>query len=114
MGLATDGIVGPLTRFALVKSLQKELNESRNANLVVDGIFGPRTRAAIPNLGRGARNNLVWLLQAALYIRGKRTVIPDGDFGPLTDAAVRAFQSANGLTVDGIAGPNTFQRLFTF
>lgn len=35
----------------------------------------------------------------------------DGDFGKGTDAAVRAFQKAKGLTVDGEAGKKTFSKL---
>lgn len=39
-------------------------------------------------------------------------VDPIGKFGPKTDAAVKAWQSANGLTPDGIVGPNTWAKLF--
>lgn len=35
----------------------------------------------------------------------------DGKFGSRTDTAVRAFQKASGLKVDGICGPKTWEAL---
>jgi hypothetical protein len=35
----------------------------------------------------------------------------DGDFGPKTELAVKAFQRANGLEVDGVVGPKTMAKL---
>lgn len=37
----------------------------------------------------------------------------DGDFGTGTENAVKAFQSANGLTADGVAGSKTLNRLYS-
>lgn len=37
----------------------------------------------------------------------------DSKFGGNTENAVRDYQSKNGLTVDGIAGKNTFEKLFS-
>jgi len=110
-GLTVDGIAGPLTRRALVTGLQRELNSTFNAGLTVDGVFGASTRAVVPLVRMGSRGNIVWLIQAALLIRGFRTE-PDGIFGPNTDNMVRQFQRSSGLSVDGIVGPNTFERLF--
>ncbi|NJR73039.1 MAG: peptidoglycan-binding protein [Scytonema sp. CRU_2_7] len=35
----------------------------------------------------------------------------DGDFGSNTDTAVRNFQKFYGLSIDGIAGPKTWEKL---
>jgi peptidoglycan hydrolase-like protein with peptidoglycan-binding domain len=35
----------------------------------------------------------------------------DGAFGPGTERALKAWQTANGLTADGIAGPMTLEKL---
>ncbi|MCM1404649.1 MAG: N-acetylmuramoyl-L-alanine amidase [Prevotella sp.] len=109
-GLAVDGIWGPQSKRALIRALQIELNMTYGAGLTVDGIFGPRTKAAIRSVAQGSRGNIVWILQAGLFVKGFETT-PDGIFGANTAAQVRAFQGANGLTVDGVAGPNTFEAL---
>jgi hypothetical protein len=110
-GLIADGVAGPKTRTAMVKALQTELNRTYNAGLLADGVFGAMTRAAVRSQRNGSRGNLVWLLQAALYLKGYPVAI-DGIFGPNTDLVVRRFQQDNGLNPDGIAGPFTFERLF--
>lgn len=44
---------------------------------------------------------------------GNRDIVElDGRYGPKTAAAVRRFQSAYGLKADGIAGPQTFAKLY--
>jgi hypothetical protein len=61
----------------------------------------------------GDNNDLVRLLQGRLnrdYPLYSNLVV-DGDYGPRTTAVVREFQRRAGLTVDGIAGPQTLGRL---
>jgi putative chitinase len=43
----------------------------------------------------------------------KLGVDPIGKFGPKTEAAVKAWQSSNGLTADGIVGSGTWGKLFS-
>lgn len=59
------------------------------------------------NLRVGSSGQNVLTLQQKLREAGFSPGPLDGDFGPLTDRAVRAFQRARGLDVDGIAGPAT-------
>ena len=55
----------------------------------------------------------VVLLQQQLLAKGYRSVgVPDGKFGAATQNALTAFQRQNGLTVDGIAGQQTWNKLF--
>ncbi len=60
---------------------------------------------------QGSKGAAVKELQTLLKQAGFYTQALDGSFGPVTDAAVRKFQKANGLTVDGVAGPKTWAAL---
>lgn len=61
-------------------------------------------------LRQGSRGASVRELQTQLQAAGA-PIAADGVFGPKTQAAVRDFQSRQGLQVDGIAGPQTLSRL---
>jgi N-acetylmuramoyl-L-alanine amidase len=111
--LAIDGIAGSATRKALIRALQMQLNANgASPQLAVDGIWGPRTKSAVPLTRQGDSGNLVFLVQSALLAKGYN-LAPDGKFGPATRNAVLDFQRKNGLSADGIVGPNTFERLFS-
>lgn len=111
LGVEVDGICGAQTKAALVKELQAVLNDQYGANLAVDGVFGNQTASAVRNLKKGSQGNYVKVLQGFLICKGYNTGGLDGDFGNQTDAAVCAFQSDNGLYVDGVAGKATFAAL---
>ena len=59
------------------------------------------------NLSKGCKGPDVTELQQRLKSLGYYSGSIDGDFGPVTDAAVRAYQAAVGIYVDGIVGPIT-------
>jgi murein DD-endopeptidase MepM/ murein hydrolase activator NlpD len=111
---AVDGVKGPFTKRGVLR-LQ------RRRHLLVDGVAGPQTRHALGRMGRprlgtrmvhqGQRGWDVAQLQFLLQRRGFPPGGVDGVFGAVTRAAVVNFQSANGLGVDGIAGPTTIRAL---
>ncbi|MGN7397555.1 peptidoglycan-binding protein [Peribacillus frigoritolerans] len=107
-GLIVDGYNGPKTKSALVMALQTELNKQFNKGLVVDGKWGAKTKAAIVTVQKGAKGNLTWILQAALYLEGYNPGSLDFIFGKGTELALSKFQKANKITADKIAGKATF------
>jgi peptidoglycan hydrolase-like protein with peptidoglycan-binding domain len=62
-------------------------------------------------LRRGDRNNYVKTLQSWLHKAGFNPGAIDGVYGANTERAVKEFQKKVGITVDGIAGKQTYQAL---
>ncbi|MFB1100926.1 N-acetylmuramoyl-L-alanine amidase [Terribacillus sp. JSM ZJ617] len=115
-----DGDYGDETVSA-VKQLQKA------AGITVDGIYGPASAkaldsykkpaakkssgsAVVPYPGKlirtGSRGKDVERIQRAVG------VAPDGIFGTNTRNAVIAYQKRHGLSVDGIVGKDTWNKMF--
>ena len=110
--LVVDGNFGGNTQRAVTEF-------QRNNNLTQDGIVGRNTWNKLLNLNpsaevlrRGARSSAVQYLQRLLLSYLYPITNLDGIFGPETERAVRAFQSENNLSVDGVVGRNTWLALF--
>jgi soluble lytic murein transglycosylase-like protein len=111
-----DGVVGPKTAGAV-------RNFQRRAGIHADGLAGPQTRARLGRLGRplfGARalnrGRIGWDVSVLQFLLARRGFAPphlNGNFGRGTERAVRRFQRAFGLAVDGMAGPATQRALLT-
>lgn len=65
----------------------------------------------LPVIKQGAKGVFVNLLQRGLAAAGYRPGVADGIFGVNTSTAVRAFQGANKLGIDGIVGKQTWTKL---
>lgn len=99
-----DGAFGTKTE-AAVKSWQKSMG------LTADGIFGEKSwnqlLTAAPTLKLGAKNKYVRAIESLLS-----TMKKDGVYSADEFSCIKAYQTAEGLTVDGIVGRNTYSRLF--
>ncbi|MCK1794699.1 amidase [Streptomyces sp. XM4193] len=107
---AVDGAFGPTTT-AAVKAFQTA------KGLSADGTVGKQTWTALlsagdkPTLKQGSSGAAVSRVQRALTAALGKTVGIDGSFGPATDQAVRDYQTARGLGVDGAVGNETWTAL---
>lgn len=70
-----------------------------------------KVNVSVPVLKQGAKGDSVKPLQMLLNGYGFNCGDVDGSFGPKTLAAVKAFQKAKGLSVDGSVGPATWAKL---
>jgi putative chitinase len=76
--------------------------------LHADGMSG---RQSYPVLRRGMSGDAVASLQRALAAAGFYSQSIDADFGAATEGALKLFQRARGLIVDGMAGRETMAAL---
>ena len=68
---------------------------------------------SLPLLKKGAEGASVEVLQTLLTAKGFNTKGIDGEFGNNTLAAVKAYQTSEGLEVDGECGKNTWTCILT-
>ncbi|PSO68998.1 MAG: hypothetical protein BRC50_04455 [Cyanobacteria bacterium SW_11_48_12] len=67
-----------------------------------------------PLLERGSEGEAVRDVQTFLKNAGMYTGNVDGSFGSNMESAVREFQKSQGLTTDGIVGPDTWEAMTGF
>ena len=114
-----DGVYGPKTANA-VHHFQASLNSlGIDPGLPVDGVVAYETGDALwaytyvggRDLYEGTNGIDTLWLQRFLHGRGEYGGALDGYFGPITRTGVEAFQTAAGISVDGVVGPVTMQHI---
>ena len=103
-GLPQDGVAGTSTLNAISTAVAKKggssSSSSSSGGLVTSGI-----------LQLNSTGTNVSALQTSLKALGLYSGEVTGHYGEKTRDAVRAYQSKNGLTADGIAGPSTLKAI---
>ena len=112
-GLTVDGVPGKGT-FAAMQSASA-VTASASQETAKAASAGTETAGTDTTLvlRRGDRGEAVLLLQQTLKKLGYLSWEPDGEFGAGTENAIKAFQKANGLMADGIAGKGTLAILYS-
>ena len=113
-GLTADGVAGPSTQALLF-----------SGDAVAAGATAAPTQAPTPTpapaltrpagtVARGTSGADARLVQKRLKDLGYYTGTVDGKFGSASVSALKAFQTANGLKADGVAGASTCSVLFSW
>ena len=113
-----DGVVGRQTWYKIsyiyvsVKDLAELTSEGEvSSGTLSDGTWGG-TALRPGSTGSAVEQLQFWLSTLAQYNAALPAVAVDGVFGKGTEAAVRTFQRQQGLTVDGVVGKATWDRLY--
>lgn len=102
-GLTQDGVAGETTLNAIASTLKSNGSTSASSSSSSSGT----------SLREGDSGTAVSDMQTRLKTLGYYYGDITGSFGSLTRKAVRAFQDAEGLTVDGVAGTATLNKLYS-
>ena len=121
-GLASDGVAGPRTLAKITEVLAAKTGGATASPSPGSTAAPGATPAPTPAAGAldttktlryGNSSEDVKRLQSALATLGYFSGTATGYYGTQTTAAVKAYQSAKGLTADGIAGKNTLTAINT-
>ena len=104
-GLTADGVCGESTLKKLNSSSAIPANEKTDKEETKEEPKDDGT------LKKGSKGTAVKELQKRLKELGYYTYGIDGDYGDRTVNAVKAFQTKNGLTADGVCGDSTLKKL---
>jgi hypothetical protein len=85
----------------------------KSISIGAGNLAGVTPTASTPILQLHSAGDLVVWAQQHLVSAGFPTAV-DGAYGPSTQAAVESFQTAQGLTADGIVGPATWAALLRY
>ncbi len=125
-GLKADGIAGPLTQGKLYQTSGSGspgsssgssagspagTSAGSSSGTAAEPAAGSAVRINAVKLQSGSQGSAVRDLQTVLKSMGYYNMEIDGKYGRGTAAAVKAYQRANGLYADGIAGPKTLGKL---
>lgn len=81
------------------------------SNTTTSKVTETKYNITLSSMRNGSKGKHVKALQILLNGYGFNCGTADGDFGSKTDKAVRDYQKANGLSVDGVVGKNTISSL---
>ncbi len=95
----------PLLTLLLVISLAAAACGDDDADSPAEGTADTSDGESRPHTEASAEELETW--QSDLNAVGCYAGAIDGDLGPQTEAAIKAFQAASGLTTDGLLGPQT-------
>ncbi len=133
-GLAVEALQDSLVRLGLMTRAEKQTGPGIFGPRTEGSVKDLQAMVGLPSTGRydvatssamnsilggdikkGANGTIVRALQDNLvrlgYMTRDQVNTGPGIFGPQTDAALRSFQSAQGITRDGIFGPESFRAI---
>ncbi len=117
--LVSDGIVGKSTWYEIsyiyvaVKKLAQLTSEGEKPSGTpsVEGSYGG-TPLRVGSSGEKVAEMQFYLAEIAEFNNAIPSIEADGIFGAATENAVEAFQAEYGLSVDGVVGPTTWEKIY--
>lgn len=113
-GIEVDKLNMSQLKKAFVAALQTELNTQYGTKLRVDGKLSTATTKQLPSIAfqSGEQNQLIQVIQSALFYKGYYSGNPTGIWDDKTAKAVKAFQNGENVSGNGKLNAQTMRLIF--